>query len=61
MEEAEEEGDPIGRLAVLTKLDPQYLSDTEPPARQHKPIDMMLETYIQQRIARYGLSQRRCN
>ena len=34
-EEAEEEGDPIRRPAVSTNLDPQDLSDTEPPTRQH--------------------------
>jgi len=35
LEEAEEEGSPMGRPAVSTDLDPQDLSDTEPPSRQH--------------------------
>ena len=34
LEEAEEEGDPIGRPGVSTNPDPQDLSDTEPPTRQ---------------------------
>jgi hypothetical protein len=34
LEEAEEEGDPIGRPAVSTNLDSRDLSDTEPPTRQ---------------------------
>jgi hypothetical protein len=35
LEEAEEEGNPIGKPAVLTNLDPWDLSDTESPTRQH--------------------------
>jgi hypothetical protein len=27
--------DPVGRPAVSTNLNPQYLSDTEPQTRQH--------------------------
>jgi hypothetical protein len=34
LEEAEEEGDPIGRPAVSTNLDPQYLPDIETTTRQ---------------------------
>jgi hypothetical protein len=33
LEDAEEEGNLIGRPAVSTKLDPCDLSDTEPPTR----------------------------
>ena len=40
MEEAEEEGDPVGRSAVSTNLEPRDLSDTEPPNRHHTPADM---------------------
>jgi hypothetical protein len=39
-EEAEEEGNLIGRPAVSTSLDPRDLSDTEPPIRQHTLADM---------------------
>jgi hypothetical protein len=35
MEEAEEEGDTIGRPVVSTNPDPRELPDTEPPTRQH--------------------------
>jgi len=34
MEEAGEEGNHIGRLAVSSNADPCYISDTEPPTRQ---------------------------
>jgi hypothetical protein len=37
LEEAEEEGDPIGRQAVITNLDPKDLSYSEPPTRQRTP------------------------
>jgi hypothetical protein len=40
LKEAEVEGDPIGRPAVSTNLDPRDLSDTEPPTRQYTPADM---------------------
>ena len=40
LEETEEEGNPIGRPAVSTNLDPWDLSDTEPPTRQHTLADM---------------------
>ena len=46
LEEAEEEGDPIGRPAVSTNMDLQDLSDTEPPTRQHIPADMRPPTHI---------------
>jgi hypothetical protein len=35
LEEAEENGSPIGRPAVSTNPDPWDLSDTELPTRQH--------------------------
>ena len=35
LEEAEEEGNPIGRPAVSTNLNPKDLSKTGPPTRQH--------------------------
>jgi hypothetical protein len=60
LEEAVEEGDPVGGgPAVSTNLDPQDLSDTGPPTRQHTPADMRPPTHIQQRTARSGFSQRR--
>jgi hypothetical protein len=40
IEEAEEEGDPVGRPAVSTNLDLQDLSDTGIPTRQYTPTDM---------------------
>jgi hypothetical protein len=40
LEEAEEEGDPMERPAVLTNLNPHNLSDMEPPTRQHTQADM---------------------
>jgi|UPI0000F49788 hypothetical protein len=51
LKETEVDGDPIGRPAVSTNLDPRDLSDTEPPTRQHTPDDMRLWTHIQQRTA----------
>jgi hypothetical protein len=59
LKEAKEEGDSIGRPAVSTNLDPQDLSDTEPPTRQHTPAEMRLPTHRQQRTAWSGLSGRR--
>jgi hypothetical protein len=38
-EEFEEEGDPIGKSAVSTNLNPQYLSDNEPPTGYHIEAD----------------------
>jgi hypothetical protein len=61
LEEAEEEGDPIGRPAVSTNLDPQDCSNTEPPTRRHTPSDMRPPTHIQQRTARSGFNERRCS
>jgi hypothetical protein len=40
LEEAQEEGGPIERPAVLTELDPGDLLDTGPTTRQHTPVDM---------------------
>jgi hypothetical protein len=34
IEDAEEEGDSIGRLAITTNLDPSKLSETEPPIKE---------------------------
>jgi hypothetical protein len=59
MEEAEEEGDLVGGPAVSINLDPRDLSDTGTPSRQHTPADMSPPTYIQQRTAGSGFSQRR--
>jgi hypothetical protein len=39
LEEAEEEGDPVGGPAVSINLDPWDLSDTGTPTRQHTPAD----------------------
>jgi hypothetical protein len=61
LEEAEEEGDPVGGPAVLINPYPQYFSDTVPPTRQHTPVDMRPPTHIQQRAARSGFNQRKCN
>jgi hypothetical protein len=59
LEEAEEEGDPVGGPAVSINLNPRDLSDPGPPTRQHTPADMRPPTRIQQRIARFGFSLRR--
>jgi hypothetical protein len=56
LEKVEEEGNPVGRRAVSTNLDPQDLSDTGPPTRQHTPADLRPPTHIQQRTAESGLS-----
>jgi hypothetical protein len=55
-----EKGDLMGRPAVSTNLDPQDLSDTEPPTRQHTLADMRPPTHIQKRTVWSGLSERRC-
>jgi hypothetical protein len=47
LKEAEEEGNPVGEPAVSINLDPQELSDTGPPTRQHTPADTRVPTYIQ--------------
>jgi hypothetical protein len=59
LEEAEEEGDPVGGLAVSINLDPRDLSDTGLPTGQHIPADMRPPTHIQQRTAGSTFSQRR--
>ena len=46
LEEAEEEGDPVGGPAVSINLDPQDLSDTGTPTRQHTPTDMRPPTHV---------------
>ena len=51
LKEAEDEGGPVGKSAVSTDLDPQDLSDTEPPTRQHTPADIRPPTHIQKRTA----------
>ena len=45
LEEAEEDGDPIGRPAVSTNLDAWGFSDNEPQIRQHSLADMRLQIY----------------
>ena len=50
----------MGRPTVSTDLEPRDLSDTETPTRQYTPADMRPLTYIQQRTARYCLSERIC-
>ena len=50
-----------GRPAVSTNQSLWNLSDTGPPTRQHTPADMRPPIHIQQRNARSGFSQRRCN
>jgi hypothetical protein len=60
LEEAEEEGDPVGGPAVSINQDPRDLSDTEPPTRQHTPADMRLPTHIQQMTASSVFMKRRC-
>jgi hypothetical protein len=47
LEEAEEEGDPVGQPAVSINLLPWGLSDTEPPTGQHTPADKRPLTHIQ--------------
>jgi hypothetical protein len=46
MEEAEEEGAPIGKPAVSTNLDPWELPDTEPKTRKHTEAGPNLPTHI---------------
>jgi hypothetical protein len=40
LEEAEEEGDPLGGPAVSINLDLQDLSHTKPPTRQHTKANL---------------------
>ena len=46
--EAEQEGNPVGRPAVSTNLNPKDPSKTGQPTRQHTPDDMRPTTHIQQ-------------
>jgi hypothetical protein len=55
---AEEKGDPVGGSAVSTNLDPQDLSNTGPPNRQHTSANIRLPTHIQQRTADCVFNQR---
>jgi hypothetical protein len=60
LEAAKEEGDPIGRPAVSTNLDPWDLSDTETSTRQHTLDGQGPPTHIQHRTAWFDLISRRC-
>jgi hypothetical protein len=40
VEEGEEEGNPIGKPAVSTNLDPEISQTLKSPTRQHIPADM---------------------
>jgi hypothetical protein len=66
LEEAEEEGNPVGGPAFSINWDPtcssppRDLSNTGPTTRQHTPADIRLPTHIQQRTAGSGFHQRRC-
>jgi hypothetical protein len=51
LEEAKEEGDPVGRPAVSTNLDSRHLSETGPPNKQHTLADMRPPTHKQQKTA----------
>jgi hypothetical protein len=46
-----EKDDPVRGAAASINLDPQDLSNTGPPNRQHKPADMRSPTHIQQRTS----------
>jgi hypothetical protein len=59
-EEAEEEGNNVEGSVVSINLDPQDLSITGLPTRQHTPADMRPPSHVQQRTAGSGFSQRRC-
>jgi len=56
LEEADEEGDSLERLSFPTR----DLSDTGSKTRQHTAADMMPPTYLKQRTAGSGFSQRPC-
>jgi hypothetical protein len=56
LKEAEEKSNPEGGPAVSINLDPQDLSNTGPPNRQHTAADMRSPAHIQQRIARSGFN-----
>jgi hypothetical protein len=59
LEEAKVEGDLVGGPGFSINLDPQSLSNTGPPTKQHTPADMRHLTHIQQRTAKSGFTQRR--
>jgi hypothetical protein len=46
LEEAKEEGNPIGRPAISTNMDPWDLSDTEPPNMKHTWTGLRPPWYI---------------
>jgi hypothetical protein len=50
VEEFEEEGDPIGRLAVSTNWDPRDLLNSEPPTRKYTLADLRSLTRIHRRL-----------
>jgi hypothetical protein len=60
LEQAEEEGNPVGGQAISINLDLQAVIDTGLPNRQCTPGDMRPATHIQQMTAGSGFSQRRC-
>jgi hypothetical protein len=49
VEEAEEEGNPLGGPAVSIDLDPPDLSDTGITSRQHRIANMRTSTHIEQK------------
>jgi hypothetical protein len=59
LEQAEEEGHPLGGSTVPISLDPRDLSHTGPPTKQHAPDDMWPPTHIQQRSSESEFSQKR--
>jgi hypothetical protein len=59
LEEVKEKGNPKERPVTSIKLEPQGLSENEPPTRQHTPAVIRPPTYIQQSTAYYGSSERR--
>jgi len=60
LEEAEEEGNPVGGPAVSINTDSWHLSDTGSPTRQRTLAEMRPPTHIQQGIQGPGFSQRSC-
>jgi hypothetical protein len=61
LEEAEEKAVPVGGPSVSVNLDPRDISDTGASTRQHISADRSYPTHIQQRIARFLFSQRKCS
>jgi hypothetical protein len=47
LKEAEEKGNLVGEPVVSINLDPQDLSNTRPPKRQHTPAHMRPPTHMQ--------------